>query len=240
MTTLVLGASGATGILLVEQLLQRDLHVRAIVRSSAKLPQTLMEHPRLSLIETSIADATDAEMTRFVDGCDAVASCLGHNLTLKGIFGRPRRLVTEATQRVCLAAQANASSTPTKFVLMNTAGNSNRDLNEPISWAQRCIMVLLRNMVPPHRDNEMAADHLRTAIGPTSPSIEWVVVRPDTLTNAPTVTQYTLHPSPTRSAIFNAGESSRINVAHFMAEMIADADTWNRWKGQMPVLYNVA
>jgi hypothetical protein len=240
MTSLVVGASGATGKLLVEQLLLREHHVRAIVRASAKLPKTLLNHQHLSVIEASISDASDADIASFVDGCDAVASCLGHNLTLKGIFGRPRRLVTEATQRLCDAAKANPSQTSTKFVLMNTAGNSNRDLDEPISFAQRCVILMLRLAIPPHLDNELAADHLRTTVGQNSQSIEWAAVRPDGLTNESAVTEYNVYPSPTRSAIFDAGKTSRINVAHFMAELIADDDTWTRWKGQMPVIYNVA
>jgi hypothetical protein len=62
-------------------------------------------------------------------------------------------------------------------------------------------------------------------------------VRPDTLINEDEVTEYEVHPSPTRSAIFDAGKTSRINVGHFMAELITDDELWNRWKGQMPVIY---
>lgn len=240
MTTLVVGASGATGRLLVEQLLHREHHVRAILRTSAKLPQTLLDHQHLSVIEAGISDATDAQMADFVNGCDAVASCLGHNLTLKGIFGRPRRLVTEVTQRLCDAAKANASQTPTKFVLMNTAGNSNRDLDEPISFAQKCVMGILRLALPPHVDNEAAADYLRTVIGQCDQALQWAVVRPDTLVDESTATEYDVYSSPTRSAIFNPGKTSRINVAHFMANLIADDELWTRWQGQMPVIYNVA
>jgi hypothetical protein len=65
-----------------------------------------------------------------------------------------------------------------------------------------------------------------------------VVVRPDNLINEDIVTEYEVYPSPTRSAIFDAGKTSRINVGHFMAELITNNDLWNRWKGQMPVIYN--
>jgi hypothetical protein len=68
--------------------------------------------------------------------------------------------------------------------------------------------------------------------------IEWAVVRPDTLIDEDEVTEYELHPSPTRSAIFNPGKTSRINVGHFMADLIADSDIWTQWKGKMPVIYN--
>ena len=38
----------------------------------------------------------------------------------------------------------------------------------------------------------------------------------------------------------DAGKASRINVGHFMADLITDDETWDRWKGKMPVLYNKA
>ena len=101
MTTLVVGASGATGQYLVAQLLNKGHKVKAIVRSAEKLPQSLRDESRLSIIEASILDLSDSEMAEHVAGCDAVASCLGHNLTFKSIYGRPRRLVTNATHRLC-------------------------------------------------------------------------------------------------------------------------------------------
>ena len=52
------------------------------------------------------------------------------------------------------------------------------------------------------------------------------------------VTPYDVHPSPTRSAIFDAGKTSRINVAHFMALLMTDQAEWSKWRGQMPVIYN--
>lgn len=240
MTVLVVGASGATGRLLVQQLLDRGQHVKAIVRSPEKLSEALKQHDRLTLIPASILDLSDAEMAEQVKGCAAVASCLGHNLSLKGIFGRPRRLVTDATRRLCAAIQANAGEKQVRFVLMNTVGNRNRDLNEPLSLGERLIMCFIRILVPPHADNEQAADHLRTQVGQDNKAIGWVVVRPDTLTDEDKVTEYEVYPSPTRSALFNAGKTSRINVGHFMAELITDDSTWNRWKGRMPVIYNKA
>ena len=240
MTTLVVGASGATGRLLVEQLLNRGQNVKVIVRSPDKQPEVLKNHDHLSVIHASVLDLSDAEMARHVNGCAAVASCLGHNLSWKGIYGHPRRLVTDAIRRLCNAIMANKSEEPTRFVLMNTAGNSNRDLHEPMSFGQRCVIGLLRLLLPPHVDNERAADFLRTNIGQDDKAIEWAVVRPDNLINEDHVTEYEVHPSPTRSAIFNAGSTSRINVGHFMVDLITNDNTWNRWKGQMPVIYNKA
>lgn len=238
MTTLIVGASGATGRLLVEQLLNRGQQVKIIVRSTDNLPDAVSKDGNLSIIQASILNLSDAEIARHVSGCDAVASCLGHNMSFKGIYGQPRRLVTDATRRLCDAIRANKTTTPVKFVLMNTTGNRNRDLPEPISFGQKCVIGLLRLLLPPHVDNEKAADYLRTMVGKEDSAIEWAAVRPDTLIDESEVTEYEVYASPIRSAIFDAGKTSRINVGHFMAELITDDQTWNKWKGQMPVIYN--
>lgn len=185
MTTLIIGASGATGRLLVEELLKCGQKVKIVVRSLDSLPETVKNHKNLSVIQASILDLSDAEMARHVQGCSAVASCLGHNMSLKGMFGGPRRLVTDATRRLCDAIRESGPKEPIKFVLMNTTGNSNRDLDERISFGQKCVIGLLRLLLPPHVDNEKAADHLRTIIGQNDPVIEWAAVRPDGLPNLP-------------------------------------------------------
>ncbi|WOJ95999.1 NAD(P)-binding oxidoreductase [Congregibacter brevis] len=238
MTTLVIGASGATGRLLVEQLLGRGEHVRAIVRERGAMPETLATNDRLTIIEASVWHISDQVMAEYVRGCDAIASCLGHNLSFKGMFLPPRQLVTDTTRRLCSAVQKNKPERTVKFVLMNTAGNSNRDLVEQLSTGHKCVISLLRLLLPPHADNEDAAEHLRTRIGRNDDTISWVVVRPDALIDESEPSDVTLHASPTRSAIFNAGETSRINVADFMATLIDDDAVWERWVGQMPVIYN--
>lgn len=238
MTTLVVGASGATGRLLVKQLLERGQQVRIIVRSTENIPGGITSNQNLSVIKASVLDLSDTELAQHVSGCDALASCLGHNLSFKGIFGSPRRLVTDATRRLCRIVKTCKPKKPVKFVLMNTAGNSNRDLNEHIPFKQKCVIGLLRLLLPPHVDNENAADFLRTEVSQNDGAIEWAVVRPDSLINETQATEFTVHPSPTRSAIFDPGKTSRINVGCFMADLICNDDIWNEWKGKMPVIYN--
>ncbi len=240
MIILVVGASGATGRLLVAQLLDRGHRVKAIVRTLNSLPEVVRHHKNLSIIQASVLNLSDAEMIQHVKGCDAVASCLGHNMNFKGIYGKPRRLVTDATRRLCHAIKANNPEQPVKFVLMNTTGNRNCDLAEPISFAQTCVILLLRLLLPPHVDNEKAADYLRTGIAQKDSDVEWVAVRPDSLIDENEVSEYEVHASPIRSAIFDAGTTSRINVGHFMADLILDCKVWDQWKGRMPVIYDGA
>ena len=89
MTTLVVGASGETGRLLVEQLLNRGESVRIIVRADANLPETIKNHSGLSITQASITEMSDAALAELVADCDAVASCLGHSLSFKGVYGQP-------------------------------------------------------------------------------------------------------------------------------------------------------
>jgi nucleoside-diphosphate-sugar epimerase len=237
-TCLVLGATGATGRWLVQDLLERGEEVRVVVRAAERLPAAVREHDGLSVTEAAVLDLTDDELAEQVRGCRAVASCLGHTLSLRGLFGPPRRLVTDATRRVCQAIRACAPSEPTRFVLMNTTGCVNQDLDEPLMGKERVALALLRTLLPPHADNEQAVEALRSGVGQNDPHVAWVAVRPDGLVDADAVTPYELHPSPTRSAIFDAGKVSRRNVARFMAELMLDDALWAEWQGRMPVIYS--
>ncbi len=161
MKILIVGGSGATGRLLVEQLLNRDQKVKIIVRSDESLSESVKNHKNLEIVKASLLDLSDAELQQQVKDIDAIASCLGHNITIKGMFGQPRKLVTDATRRLCEAVSANNPSNKVKFVLMNTIANSNRDIQEHNSIGHRLVIGLLRLILPPHVDNEKAADYLR-------------------------------------------------------------------------------
>lgn len=237
---LVLGASGATGRLLVKLLLQKGVAVIAIVRSTDSLQSFIGEHSSLQIIEHEISQILEDDLALLVKECEAVLCCLGHNLTFKGIFGHPRRLVTDAVKKVTQSIESTNHTGVVKIILMNTTGNSNRDIPEKPPLSQRIVVSILRILLPPHVDNENAADFLRLHIGNNHQSIEWAVVRPDGLTNEEDTTPYDIYPSPTRNAIFDAGVTSRINVAHFMCALATDTVLWNKWKGKMPVIYNHA
>ena len=234
MKVLVVGASGATGRLVVKQLLSRGIEVTAIVRSLDSLP----DNTNLLKIEASVHNLTSTEMGSHLKDCSAVVSCLGHNLTFKGMFGKPRWLVTDTVQCICSAISANNIGSTVKVILMNTSGNSNRDIPEVPPLSQRIVVSILRVLLSPHADNEKAADFLRTKIGQNNKAIEWLAVRPDALTDEEEVTEYDVHASPIRNAIFDSGATSRINVANFMTELALTESLWSKWKGQMPVIYN--
>jgi len=237
-TILVLGATGATGRRVVAELLERGHSVRAMVRSTSRLPAELRAHPRLQVIEGSALELDRATLTGSLADCDAVVSCLGHRLGFRGVFGSPRRLVTESVVRLCTAIEESRQESPVRFVLMSSAGVRNRGLEERVSSAERLVLLLLRLLLPPHADNEQAAEYLHTGIGRDNAAIEWCVVRPDTLLEGDAAGDYDTHESPTRSAIFNAGQTRRAQVAQFMALLATDDELWGRWRFRMPVIYN--
>ena len=238
MNVVVVGASGATGRLLVDQLLAKGHTVKVVVRTKINIPEQVLQHENLTVMKASILELNQDNLGELLQGVQAIACCLGHNLSFEGMFLPPRRLVTESVRRLCEAAKASDNEKPMKFVLMNTTGVRNRDLDEKISFGQKIVIGMLRALLPPHADNEDAADYLRSQLGQYNKDIEWTAVRPDGLIDREKVTHYDLHESPTRSAIFDAGETSRINVAHFMASLISEEALWMQWKGRMPVIYD--
>lgn len=156
------------------------------------------------------------------------------------MFGKPRKLVTESVSRVCGAIRETDPAHPVRFVLMNTTGNRNRDLDERRGLGEAIVFGLLGLVLPPQSDNVHAAEYLRTQIGPGDGQIQWIAVLPDGLVDGNSVTEYSIHSSPVRSPIFNAGLTSRINVAHFMADLMTSDAPWAEWRGRMPVIYNRA
>lgn len=238
LTTLVIGASGATGKELVNQLILMGQNVKIIVRPLAKIPDTWESNKNISIIKANISEISVNKMANYIKDCQSVVSCLGHNVNLSGIFGKPRKLVTNSVELICSAIEKKSFSNHVKFVLMNTTGNRNKNLNEKFSLGEKLVMGLIRLLIPPQSDNETAADYLRLNIGQNHANIQWVAVRPDSLINDSNVTEYELHASPTRSPLFNSGKTSRINVGNFMARLIIENDLWEEWKGKMPVIYN--
>ena len=237
---LVLGSSGATGKLVVTQLLKQNVEVVAILRPSSNIPVEFSSQNALQLIKAEIAELQENELVRYLKDCDGVISCLGHNLTFKGMFGHPKLLVTDSVKKVCRAIEGISTDKKIKLILMNTTGNSNRDLSEKPPTSQRIVISILRILLPPHVDNEKAADFLRLKIGQNHKVIEWAAVRPDSLTDNKDVTKYDLFVSPIRNAIFDAAPTSRINVANFISRLICEDELWDKWKGKMPVIYNHA
>jgi len=247
-TTLVVGATGATGKWVVKLLLDQNQNVKVVVRSKERMLNLLQEiiddatsyNDRLTITEASLLDVSEEEWKKQVQDCDAVVSCLGHTMDFAGIWGRAsKQLVTKATTRLtqAIAATSEPNKKRTKFILMGSDGVANPNgKDDKRSFLERTILAMLRVLVPPHPDNEGAAAVVH-ALG-TSSNMEWTVIRPTDLIDGKPNGKYQLFEKPTGS-LFGGGTATRANVAQCMVDLILQKDKWQQYKFQMPVLHDI-
>jgi len=235
MKTLVIGASGATGRLVVSQLLDKGISPKIVVRDGAILPREISDRKEVEIITGNIDDYTIKQITEIMDDCDAVISCLGHNISLKGILGKPHRLVCNAVMKI--TDVLGDSKSRKKFVLMSTTAYTDKVHGEKETLGESIVFGLLKLLLPPHTDNVKSGDYLLKRIK-ESGNFEWIAVRPDSLIDEENVGEYQVVDRRMRSPIFNPGKTSRINVAHFIVALLSDEGLWHDWKYKAPVIYN--
>jgi hypothetical protein len=238
-TVLLVGGTGRTGQRVLRQLLGRGMSVRVVVRSPQKLPADTAGESRLTVIEADPLSLSDEHLMHQLRGCDAVISCLCHVLSIKGIFGSPRDLVTRVATGLCREIVALRPPTPLKFILMSSVSvNHPGGLDTRRGMLEKACVSILRGILPPARDNQQAADFLWGNIGMTNPFVQWAVVRPDTLLDDD-VSEYTLHEGLV-SSLFAPDSTNMANVAHFMCELVTHPEAWHEWKGKLPVIINAS
>ncbi len=123
------------------------------------------------------------------------------------------------------------------MTLIGITGYTNKNIEIVDDFRERIIFSVLKVALPPHKDNMLAADYLVYKLGANT-NINWVAVRPDSLLDDENVSEYEIHSKKIRSPIFNPGKTSRINVSHFMVELVTNDKLWQEWKHKTPVIYN--
>lgn len=224
---------------MLSQLLERGVPVCAIVRSADRLPAGAAEDPLLTVVVAELVSMSAAALRQHVAGRDAVISCLGHNVSLRGVFGPPHDLVENAVRRLCAAIASQRPDVPVRLVLMSSVSVNRPARADALRGAgERTFTWLLRGLLPPARDNQRAADFLAHEVGADDSFVEWVVVRPDSLVDGE-VSAYRNHDGIV-SSLFRADGTRFANVAHSMAELATDDAAWRRWRGKMPVIVDDA
>jgi len=219
MKVLVLGANGATGFKVVTQLLKQGINVKALTRNVEKF-DSIKNREHIEVLKASILEIDNQMLKQYLSDVDAVISCLGHNITLKGLFGKPYTLVADALIRIVNSFNENNKNKTIKIIWMNTTACINKLQSEKFKNNENFVMRIMSFLLPPQRDNELSLGYLIDTVGISNKHIEWIAVRPDTLINEVEVSEYIVHPSPIRSPIFDAGKTSRINVADFMVSLL--------------------
>ncbi len=83
MRLLVLGGTGPSGQLLIEEGLRSGHTLVALVRSPQKLPETIRNHSNVTVVEGQLTD--EAVIDKAMEGVEAVVSALGPPVN-KGLF----------------------------------------------------------------------------------------------------------------------------------------------------------
>ena len=237
---LLLGATGGIGSQVLTRLLERSHAVTVIVREESRLPAAAKGHALLTVVialDGHLALSKD-DLLHHVHGVDTVISCLGHNLSFKGIFRPPRYLCVDTVQRVCEAAQEMQPPSPLKLIVVSTEGVDKLDGTDPKrGLAERTLLGLLWLLLPPHADNMAVVKYLhRNVVSSKNPSVEFVGVRPSDLIDGEPC-EFTLHKT-LQNGIFNAGRTTRANVGEYMADLATKPAIWQQWRNTFPQILN--
>jgi nucleoside-diphosphate-sugar epimerase len=232
---LILGATGRTGGRVLTRLLEQGVAVRAIVRSPSRLPAEVTAHPLLDVVVADLVTLPAEDLAAHLDGYDTVVSCLGHTISVRGIFGPPRDLVVGAVHRLRDAVQARPPAVPVRLILMSSVSVNLPDRADTRRGsAERAYLAGLRAVLPPARDNQRAADFLLHEVGRDDPRLHWAAVRPDTLVEGDDAAFAV--PETLVASIWRPDRTRMAQVAHFMSDLVTDDRTWQRWSGRMPVV----
>jgi len=155
MNLVILGATGRTGRLVVEQALAAGHTVTALVRSPEKLTSA---NPNLRVVTGQATDAT--AVSRAMEGADAVISTLGG----KG------SVIADSTQAIVAAARAAG----VKRVVLLSSWVVERDRMDAVT---RLLTGLA--MGPVIKDKSAGELVLRRS------DLEWTIVYPSSLTDGP-------------------------------------------------------
>ncbi|MFF0725426.1 NAD(P)-dependent oxidoreductase [Streptomyces sp. NPDC004134] len=167
----VLGATGATGRLVVRRALADGHRVTAVVRAPARLPLT-----GEALDVATVEDVTDPEpLTELCRNRDAVLSCLGPTTR------RAPAVLAPAARALVRAAEA-AGLTRTVVVSAAPAGPPAPD--EGV-LGRRIVLPLVRAVF-----RDVYADSAAMEEELARSTLDWTALRPGRLTNAPATGHY--------------------------------------------------
>ncbi|SFI08791.1 Putative NADH-flavin reductase [Bosea sp. OK403] len=201
MKVLVLGATGATGRLIVSKAVAKGYEVVALVRSKAKAD--------LAGVELVEGDARDpAALTRALAGCDAVISSLG---TAMSPFREVTLLSTATRALVGVMADQNIR----RLVCITGLGAGDSRGHGGFFFDRLFLPLMLRKV---YEDKDRQEDAIRAS------TLDWTIVRPTVLNDKPARGHVK---ALTDLSGVHGGTIARSDVAEFVVQQLT-ADTWLR------------
>jgi uncharacterized protein YbjT (DUF2867 family) len=163
MNILVLGATGATGRLIVNQALTKGHAVVALVRSKARAAD-------LAGAELVEGDARDADaLTRAVASCDAVVSSLGSAMS-------PFREVTMLSMATRALVGVMVKPNIRRLVCITGIGAGDSRGHGGFLYDRLLLPLMLRNV---YEDKDRQENAIRAS------ALDWIIVRPTALNDKP-------------------------------------------------------
>ena len=203
MKVLLLGATGRTGELILEELLQRGYTVRALVRDENKMKVT---SSALAVFESSTLD--EQTLNAAMQGCEAIISAL--NISRNRDFPwsalrTPKDFLSETIKKVILAASQNQIK---RVIIISAWGVS--ETRADIPWWFKWI-IDYSNIRFAYQDHELQEQLLKET------DLNWTAIRPAGLTNSSSV-------KPVKVSINNSPKPSlligRKSVANFTVNVL--------------------
>jgi putative NADH-flavin reductase len=195
---LIIGATGATGKILVREALAQSHQVTALARNpSAVAP----EDPRLRVLQGNALDPSSLEAA--VAGQDAVLSALGTRSS------RPTTLFSESTHNLIGAMDEHGVR---RLVCMTGVG---------VGDSKGHVGFLYDRIIRPFVVKNVYEDKERQEEAIEQSDLEWVIVRPAQLTDESPRGEYSVF----LKGSYTATKISRADVAAFMVAQLTD-DTY--------------
>lgn len=202
MKILVLGATGATGRLIVSKAIAEGHDVVALVRSKAKAEDLT----GAELVEGDARDA--AALTSAIAGCDAVVSSLG---TAMSPFREVTLLSTATRALVDVMAKQNIH----RLICITGLGAGDSRGHGGFFFDRLLLPLMLRKV---YEDKDRQEDAIRGS------TLDWTIVRPTVLNDKPG--RGGIQALTDLSGV-HGGTIARADVADFVVQQLT-ADTWLR------------
>lgn len=197
---LIVGATGGTGRQLVSRALERGFEVTAFARDPSKVG---LEHSRLTTAQGDVLDPASLDVA--VAGQDAVLSALGHSR-----YFYPTRILSEGTRNILSAMEQHGVH---RFVCETSLGIGDSVGRMGLYYTFFTVPVILPFYYWDKTRQERIIE---------SSSLDWVIVRPGVLNNAPVRGRWK-HGLNVGSYLWTV-RISRADVADFMLDQL-ESDT---------------
>lgn len=173
-TIAIFGATGRTGLPLVQKALDAGHTVRALVRTPQKMS---IKHPKLTLIQGNSLDA--AKVNETINGSDGVISTLGQGKD------SPADLQTRSTQLIIEAMKKQGLR---RLVSLTGAGVRDVAHDKP-GFVDKAIVFIMKNVAGSGARNALT-DGISHADLIRQNDLDWTIVRGPMLTDDPAKGNY--------------------------------------------------